>query len=151
MFNKEKAEAQRQELLDQIMELRADIKRLTKARDKELTATYLTDEINALKSQITDLEINKSKIVEKHEREKREVEHMVGLQKQRADFEQKKAAQEAVFKVREENLVTEKRRFEEQMKFNNERFEKTEQYIKDIMSEVLKRLPDVTMDITQKR
>lgn len=123
------------------------IKRL---REFEKPAELIA-EVNRLKRELSALEIDKAKIKEAHEREERELRHMIGLEKKRQEFETKKASEEAVLKVREENLKVEKARFEQHLKFNTERFEKMETYLKDMFSDVLKRLPNVNVELNRKR
>lgn len=109
----------------------------------------LSAEIIRLKTQISDLEIAKSKIKETHEREERELKHMVGLEKKRQEFEIDKAKKEVSIQIREENLKAQTERFEENLKFNTERFEKMETYLKDMFSDVLERLPNINMEISK--
>ena len=107
-------------------------------------------QIETLKRQIADLEIAKSKIDEKHAREDRELRHMIGLEKKRQEVEMAQAKRDTELTVREGNLTAEKARFAEQLRFNTERFEKMEQYQKDMLTEILQRLPNVTMEIKRK-
>ena len=135
-------------LLDELRGLRADIKGLRKERDAEARANSAQDEINRLKREIADLEVKKSQITEQHAREKRETEHMVGLQKKRSEFEQEAAKRDAVLTVREENLQADKDRLQEQVTFLQGRFEAEVGYLKELMGEVLSRLPDVQVEGT---
>lgn len=118
----------------------------------------LTAEVIRLKTTIADLQIDKSKITEEFEKRERELRHMVGLEKQRQEQEREQAKAElaqaslaAKLEVREENLAAEKARFAEQLEFNTERFSTMEKYLKDMMGDILKRLPNVNMEIKQKR
>jgi hypothetical protein len=43
--------------------------------------------------------------------------------------------------VREENLAADRKRFEEQMKFQNDRFTQEVGYLKDMLGQMMKRLP----------
>lgn len=101
--------------------------------------------VTELREQIVTLEIEKSKRTEEHEREQRELRHMIGLEKKRQEFEIQQAKRETTVTVREENLKADRTRFEEQMAFNTERFEKEVGYLKDLMVEALQRLPTVTV------
>jgi len=111
----------------------------------------LTEELVTLKKDIADLEIKKGKMEEKHAKEERELRHMIGLEKKRQEFEIEQAKKETTLKVREENLKVEKDRFDQNLKFNTERFEKMETYLKDMMKNILDRLPNVNMEITKKK
>ncbi len=115
------------------------------------SAVELSSKLIALQREVEAAEIDKSKLKEEHAREERELRHMIGLEKKRQEFEIKKATEEATLKVREENLNREKRSFEDNLKFNTERFEKMESYMKDMMADILKRLPNVNMEISQQR
>lgn len=140
--------AEREELITEIRGLRKDLSDARKQRDEARDHVKAEDEITALKKQIADLEIRRDKITEDHEREKREVKHMVGLERKRQEFEIDQAKRETTVTVREENLAADRKRFEEQMKFTTERFQAEVGYLKDLMGEVLDRLPTVTVDKT---
>jgi hypothetical protein len=137
-----------EELLNEIRGLRADLREARKQRDEWRDRAKAEEEITALRKQIADLEIRRDKITEDHEREKREVKHMVGLERKRQEFEIDQARRETTVTVREENLAADRKRFEEQMKFTTERFQAEVGYLKDLMGEVLDRLPTVTVDKT---
>ncbi|KKK93068.1 hypothetical protein LCGC14_2696590, partial [marine sediment metagenome] len=71
----------------------------------------------------------------------REIEHKVGLERTRQKFEGEQAKREAIVTVREENLTADRTRFEEQMKFQQDRFTEEVKYLKEMVGQVLKRLP----------
>ena len=109
--------------------------------------THKTEsELIELQKKLTALQIEYDREQEKHAREKREVEHMVGLEKKRQTFEIESATTTAKLTVREENLEADRKRFEEQMKFQTKRFEDEVGYLKDMVGQVLDRLPTVTVD-----
>ncbi len=118
---------------------------------EEQSVSGLSATVLALKKQIATLEIEKSQKEETHAREERELRHMIGLEKKRQEVEIQQAKKETELTVREGNLAAEKTRFEEQLKFNTARFETMEKYLKDMLSDILKRLPDVRMKITESR
>ena len=135
-------------LKDEIAELKAE----RAAREKALD---LTKDVVGLKRQIVDLEVQKAKITEDNARERREVTHMVGLERKRQEFEAEQARKEietaraeALLKVREENLTAERKAFDKSMKFREERFVEEVWYLKDLMGQILGRLPTVTVDRT---
>ncbi len=109
----------------------------------------LSQQVLMLKEQIAQLQIDKSKIEEQHAKEERELRHMIGLEKKRQEVELVHAKKETELTVREGNLAAEKVRFSEQLKFNTERFETMEKYLKDMLTDILQRLPNVNMDITK--
>jgi len=113
--------------------------------------TALSDQVLTLKRQIAELEINKGKQQETHAREERELRHMIGLEKKRQEVEMAQAKKETELTVREGNLAAEKKRFEEHLKFNTERFQSMETYLKSMMTDILARLPNVNMEITRKK
>lgn len=112
-------------------------------------AAALTEQVLALKRQIADLEITKAKKEEQHASQERELRHMIGLEQKRQSVEMEQAKREAMLAVREENLKAERTRFEEQLKFNTARFESMEKYLKDMMADILQRLPNVNMELTR--
>lgn len=140
-------------LSDQVLELRDTIAKLEatlRARGKE---TELTKTANDLREQIATLTIQKDQIVENNAREKREVTHMVGLERKRQEFEAEQAMKgidqarkEAVLEVKTENLKLEREAFKKEMDFREERFKKEVGYLKDLMGQILDRLPTVTVD-----
>lgn len=141
-------EAERAELLTEIRGLRRDLAKMKAERDDLREQTLTVEEIVELKKKIVDLEIRRDKLTEDHEREKREVTHMVGLEKKRQSFEIDQAKRETKVTVREENLVADRARFEEQMAFTTDRFEAEVKYLKNLMGQVLERLPTITVDRT---
>lgn len=139
---------EKDQLRNEIADLRGEIaglKAVMKARQKELG---LTDDIIKLKNELVDLQIEKAKVVEEQERRERELTHMIGLEKKRQEQELAAGKREAVLAVQEKNLEADKARFEDQMDFMTDRFEKEVGYLKDIMGQVLDRLPTVTVDKT---
>ena len=106
----------------------------------------LKEEICDLKKKIVGLEIDEAKITEKHEREKRELEHMIGLEKKRQEFEVISSKRETAIDVRTENLTADKARFSEEVKFQRTRFEEEVKYLKEMMSEILERLPKIKIN-----
>ena len=126
-------------LTREVAALRAEKKAITEVRELE-------DKIVNLKKQVTDLEIVKDKKQEEFDRRDRELTHMIGLEKKRQEVETKQAKQEATLAVREENLAAERKEFDKQMKFREERFDGEVKYLKDLMEKILTRLPNVTVD-----
>lgn len=135
------------ERFDALMEEMADLKRsVAELKGERAATTKIRDmerEYADTKRQLTDLQIEFDKEKEKHDREKREVEHLVGLERKRSEFEREAAVTEAKVVVREENLSAEQKRFEDQMKFITTRFEKEIDQSKELMAEILSRLPKV--------
>jgi chromosome segregation ATPase len=155
LFDRQNAalEAAKAELDTTILALKAELKNLEAERAARVKVTDLDKVIAKLKEEITGLKIEKSKLDEDNAREKREVMHMVGLERKRqeAEAEQAKkeletAKREATLAVREENLRSEREAFEKSMKFQEERFKKEVGYLKDLMGQILERLPTVTVD-----
>ena len=107
----------------------------------------LSEEVMKLKREIATLEINKSKAKEDHDRQERELRHMIGLEKKRQEVEIEQAKRETTLKVREENLKSEREQFEKNLKFNTERFEAMETYLKGMMTDILARLPNVNVEL----
>src|SRR5438132_759868 len=86
----------------------------------------LSEQVLTLKRSIADLEIQKSKREEEHAKQERELRHMIGLEKKRQEVEIAQSKKDTELTVREGNLAADKKRFEENLKFNTERFEKME-------------------------
>ena len=131
------------QLLDELAELKTAVTELKGERAATSKIRDMEREYAETKRQLTDLQIEFDKEKEKHAREKREVEHLVGLERKRSEFEREAAVTEARVAVREENLTAEQQRFEDQMKFITTRFEKEIEQSKELMMEILTRLPKV--------
>jgi len=130
-------------LMDELGELKTAVTELKGERAATSKIRDMEREYADTKRQLTDLQIEFDKEKEKHAREKREVEHLVGLERKRSEFEREAAVTEARVAVREENLSAEQQRFEDQMKFITTRFEKEIEQSKELMMEILTRLPKV--------
>lgn len=109
----------------------------------------LSARVKTLREQVETLEMEKARKDEEHARKVREVEHKVGLERKRQEFEVEAAKRDATLTVREENLASDRKRFEDQMSFHEKRFTQEVGYLKDLMTEVMKRLPEVTVTQTQ--
>lgn len=99
------------------------------------------DDYEAVKKQLVDLQIEKAKILEGHERENREIEHKLGLHKLQVEQERTTAVQEAKLAVREEALEAQKGQFKNEMEFMQNRFEKEVESQRKLVEQVLERLP----------
>lgn len=110
----------------------------------------LAGKVKSLRTEVEKLETEKSRKTEEFARREREVEHKVGLERKRQEFELESGKRDAVLKVREENLAADRKRFEEQMQFHDERFTAEVGYLKDMLAEIVKRLPsaEFTANIT---
>ena len=107
----------KEELVEEIAKLRGEIKLLREEKKAVGKAADLQGEINDLQKKLTELEIEEDRITEKHQRERRDVEHMVGLERKRQEFEVEQAKRETQVELREAALTEQRKRFEEQMKF----------------------------------
>ena len=111
------------------------------------TAADLQRKVNTLREDLEKLRIEKGRVEEEQKRREREVEHKVGLERKRQEFELEAAKREAIVSVREENLKEDKRRFEEAMKMQNDRLDD----MKELLAEMMKRLPSANIEITESR
>lgn len=105
------------------------------------TVAELQDRIAKTREEIETLRIEKDRREEEFTRREREVEHKVGLERKRQEFEIAQAKRETELTVREENLTADRKRFEEQMGFLTERFEGEVKYQRELLTKVLERLP----------
>lgn len=135
------------QLLDRLEEVSKQLAETKGQRSAQREALELTETVQDLKTQIADLEIKQAGITEKHAREKRETEHMVGLQRKRGEFETESARREAVLEVREENLSAQQEQFEREMKFRTEQFDGQVEYLQGLMGQILKRLPTIGVEL----
>ena len=137
------------ELKTEILGLRKDIANLKTEREAASEERRLTETIVELKTKVSDLTIEADKIQEDYDRQERETRHEVGLLRKQTEVETKLAKDEAILEVREENLTAERTRFEEQMKFTAKRFEREVVYLREIMAEIMKRLPTIEVDLSR--
>lgn len=133
-----------QRLLDQLETLSTQVAELKGERSATKEVLTLTEQVQKLRKEIADLEVSKSKIEEKNERERREIEHMVGLEKNRQKQELELGLREAKLEVSEANLDADKKRFDESVKFIKDETAST----RKLVTELLDRLPKVTIDGT---
>lgn len=133
------------ELLTELRGLRKEIAELLVRRGVLKREVDLSDEVVRLKTEISDLKIDKGRREEKHAADERELRHMIGLEKKRQEFEVTAAKRESIVAVREENLAADKQRFADEMKFQRERFTEEVGYLKSMVGEVLERLPSVNV------
>lgn len=104
-------------------------------------------EVTKLREEIETLKIEKGRREEEYARRDREIEHKIGLERKRQEFEITQGKREATLGVREENLKADRERFTQQMDFHEKRFTEEVGYLKDMIGDMLKRLP--TAEILQ--
>lgn len=114
------------------------------------SVTDLSAKVKQLRADVEKLEVEKARREEEFARKEREVEHKVGLERKRQEFELAAGRREATLAVREENLAADRKRFEEQMKFHDDRFTAEVGYLKEMLGQVIKRLPsaEFTADLS---
>lgn len=119
----------------------------------EESVSGLSKKISDQRKELETLKIEKARREEEFEKREREIEHKVGLERTRQEFEMEQAKREATVTVREENLSADRKRFEEQMKFQEERFTKEVGYLKEMLEAIVQRLPsaEFTADVTPAR
>lgn len=127
-------------------ELKADIERLRLEKRVVSEEKALSEEVVRLKKEVVQLGIDKARVQEDQAKRERELTHMVGLEKKRQEQELALNTREITVKVREENLTADKARFEAQMDFHDKRFTEETRYLKDLMGQILSRLPTITVD-----
>lgn len=135
-----------QEIIERIETLSKAVAKLRGERDATKESLKLSDDIVELKKRLTNTQIEYDREKEKHEREKREVEHMVGLERKRQEFEVTSAKRDVQLTVREENLKEDRRRFEEEMDYTRKRFGEEIGRLDGLMKDILKRLPEVKVE-----
>lgn len=113
----------------------------------------LSAEVNNLREEKNQLIIDKNLINEKYAAREREIEHKLGLERLRQKTELELGLREQTVKLREDNLTEDRKRFEEQMKFNREQMEGQIKYLKDLISPLLEALPKMTIEenVTKRR
>ena len=133
---------------------RVIVKYLTSAENEIKTflqAGNLEERVKTLTTQLSSLQIEKSRIEEDFTRREREIEHKLGLEKLRQEQDLELGLREQSIKIKEENLTADKARFEAQMKFMTERMSKENDHLKAMMEDILAKLPTVRHDIKEVR
>lgn len=146
-----------QKTLDQITEmsrqlaaLTGEVAALSNVKSRTADRNKLLDEIEAMKRE-------KATLIEEHDRRERDTKHEVGLL--RKQWEQDKEhqerqielkQQEAVLKVREENLTAERKRFEEQMEFARDQMKAEVDRLVAANQSLLNALPNVAVRLTDR-
>ncbi len=113
----------------------------------------LSAKVKSLREEKEKLEIEKAQREEAFARKEREIEHKIGLERKRQEFELASGKREATLSVREENLAADRKRFEEQMAFHEKRFTEEVSYLKQIIGDIAERLPTAsfTGDLTKRQ
>ena len=117
---------------------------LASAEDRLTGYSKLED----LQKQITTLEIEKDRREEKYATREREIEHKVGLERKRQEFEIEHARKSTSVQIREENLSADKERFKAEMDFQRKRLEGEVASLRTLVEKMLERLPsaEIYMD-----
>lgn len=121
----------------------AELKKIISIKD-------LTQEVKNLKEKLVDLEIAKSKKEEEFARREREIEHKLGLHKLQVIQESANAKREAILEVKESNMKLDKERFETQMKFVTDSFNKRADEQNKLMENLISMLPKESIITTRK-
>lgn len=140
------------ELKDKLVDLFDQIKNGYDSKlDRIQNYLDLSKEVENLREQRNQLIIDKSLINEKYEKREREIEHKLGLERQRQEQELKLSIREQTVKIREENLTADRDRFSKEMEFVTKRFEQETGYLKDMIKPLLDALPKMTIKETVNR
>jgi hypothetical protein len=113
-------------------------------------ALKLTGQITKLREELETLRIEKGRKEEEFAKKEREIEHKVGLERKRQEFEIEQAKRETSVTVREENLSADRKRFEEQLEFHQQRFESEVKYLHEMAEKLMERLPSAEIKIARR-
>ncbi len=108
----------------------------------------LEGKIKVLQEELETLKIEKDRKDEQFTRREREVEHKVGLERKRQEFEIEQARREVMVEVKEKNLKKDKERFEEQMDFHKKAMAEEVTSLRDMVGKLLKALPSAEIIAT---
>lgn len=106
--------------------------------------------ITQLREELETLRIEKGRKEEEFAKKEREIEHKVGLERKRQEFEIEQAKRETAVQVREENLSADRKRFEEQLEFHQQRFETEVKYLHEMAEKLMERLPSAEIKIARR-
>jgi hypothetical protein len=133
-------------LTSEITKLSREVASLRGEKQAKGETLVLMDEINKLKRQVNDLKIEKSGLEEAHARQERELTHKVGLEKKRQEMELAATKREVAVEIREKNLTAERDAFKTDQAFRDGQFNKQVDYLQSLMSKILDRLPEITVE-----
>ena len=108
-------------------------------RAQEFMSKYRT--VADLEKEISRLGIEADRKKEEWDRREREIEHKIGLERKRQEFEITQAKRETTVVVREENLAADKERFKAEMDFQRKRLEEEVASLRTLVGQMLERLP----------
>lgn len=149
--NPESPASQRQQLLDELARIRADIKALGTQRAS-------TQELAALGTQVERLKLEKDRLEETNARNLRKAEqeadlkvqkatHEAGLLLKEREFDIDSARREAQLTVREANLAAEQKQFEDRMAFRDKHFDAEMARIEKVSLALMERLPVIEVNM----
>ncbi len=119
----------------------------------------LSAKVKELREEMESLQAATARKQEEFDRRERDVEHKIGLERKRQELDQQRQAmelsaskREAIVALREENLAADRKRFAEQMEFHDQRFTSEVSYLKDMLGDIVKRLPsaEIYADLSKK-
>jgi hypothetical protein len=153
MFKSSDERLEKKALVDEIRKLSKRIGELKGKEESLVEIDALQENIKALKSQVSDLEIQKSEKTEAFEKRERELTHKIGLERKRQQQESKHnkdelelAKREAKIEAEEKALEGKQAAFEERMQVVQESFKRELKSQEYLLSEILDRLPTVKVD-----
>src|SRR5688572_22994182 len=114
--------------------------------DAESVLTRLGD-LTKLRAEIETLKIEKDRKDEEFARRDREIEHKVGLERARQTQELALGKREATLAAKEEALVADRKRFEDQLAFHEKRFTEEVGYLKNMIGQLAERLPSASIEL----
>lgn len=131
--------------------VRETVERIVKpALGEAESALASAGKITKLREELETLRIEKARKEEEFARKEREIEHKVGLERKRQEFEIEQARRETAVTVREENLSADRKRFEEQLEFHQQRFETEVKYLHEMAEKLMERLPSAEIKIARR-
>jgi len=156
MFGKSKTEdVITQPVVDELKRLSESVAILTGEKKGLEQEKSLRQEIERLQARAagvmtekTTLEIELDRVKEQHARERREIEHKVGLHKKQVELDIEVARRETELEIREGNLDAERKRFESDMEFMKGRFSEEVEYLHQVVETILGRIPEVKVERT---
>jgi len=103
-----------------------------------------------LLDEVEKLKIEKMRREEEFAKREREIQHKVGLERERQKQEVELGKREAKLDAQQEALSADKKRFEGQMEFHEKRFTEEVGYLKEMIGQLAKRLPTAEVKVTRR-
>jgi hypothetical protein len=112
------------------------------------SATSAYRKLGDVTKKLAEMEIQQAKKQEEWDRREREIEHKIGLERKRQEFEIEQSKRETKVSVQQDNLAADKERFKSEMDFQRTHLQEEITSLRTLVGQLLKRLPSAEIIAT---